>query len=96
LWFNTSAFAVGPRGTFGNAGRNILRGPAYTSIDISLGRRFALTEKVSLQAEAQAFNCANRANFDLPERFADEPATFGRIGSAKAPRQIQFSLRLIY
>ena len=27
----------------------------------------------------QAFNLFNRTNFDLPEHFADEPATFGRI-----------------
>ena len=28
--------------------------------------------------------------------YADDPVTFGRIFSAKAPRQIQFALRLLF
>jgi hypothetical protein len=37
-----------------------------------------------------------RANFNLPNAFADQPLTFGKIFSAKAPRQIQFALRLAF
>jgi hypothetical protein len=95
-WFNTSAFAVPPRNAFGNAGRNILRGPAYFTVDLALARTFPLREWGVFRLEAQAFNLLNRANFDLPERYADEPATFGRINSAKAPRQIQFALRFSF
>jgi hypothetical protein len=94
-WFNTAAFAVPARYTFGNAGRNILRGPAFASTDVSLTRKFVLVrEKLSLQAEAQVFNLMNRTNYNLPEAFVDEPATFGRILSARSPRQMQFALRL--
>jgi len=42
----------------------------------------------------QAFNALNRTNFNLPDAFVDQPATFGRILSAKSPRQIQMALRL--
>jgi hypothetical protein len=96
-WFNTAAFAVPSRFTFGNAGRNILRGPGYASTDIAVSRKFALRgDRLVLQAEAQAFNLFNRVNYNLPEAFVDEPATFGRIFSARSPRQLQFALRLMF
>jgi hypothetical protein len=95
-WFNTSAFQIPPQYTFGTAGRNIVRGPGLASFDLSLLRRFRITEWGSLAFEAQAFNLFNRANFDLPQLYADEPTTFGRIFSAKAPRQIQFALRFTF
>jgi hypothetical protein len=53
-----------------------------------------VTERFAVTLEAQAFNVANNTHFDLPERYADEPANFGRIFSAKPPRQVQLGLRL--
>lgn len=95
-WFDTSAFEVPPQFTFGDAGRNILRGPGFASFDFSLVRYFAPWEGGRLTFEAQAFNLFNRANFVLPELFADEPTTFGKIFAAKPPRQVQFALRLSF
>ena len=91
-WFDTEAFRIPARYTFGSAGRNVVRGPGYFTVDTSLARRFALRERLSLLLEAQAFNLLNRTNFALPEMFADEPA-FGRIFAAKPARQVQFSAR---
>ena len=65
--------------TFGSAGRNILRGPAFSTIDLSLARRFSLSEQASITFEAEAFNLLNHTNFHVPEAFADEPARFGSI-----------------
>lgn len=93
-WFNTAALAIPRPLTFGSAGRNIVTGPGYANLDAGLSRRFRLTERLHLTADAQAFNLSNTAHFDMPERYADEPALFGRILSAKAPRQVQFGLRL--
>ncbi|BDC48755.1 hypothetical protein F183_A10710 [Bryobacterales bacterium F-183] len=95
-WFNTGAFAVPAPFTFGNAGRNIVRGPGFASTDVSLLRRFRLTDRVSLQMEGQIFNVFNRTNFNLPERFVDEPTSFGRIFSARAPRQTQLTARIVF
>jgi hypothetical protein len=92
-WFNTAAFAVPPEYTFGNAGRNIIIGPGLFTADISLLREIRMGEHKSLSLEGQAFNTLNRANFNLPELYADSPGTFGRIFSAQAPRQIQFAAR---
>ena len=95
-WFNVNAFAVPPQYTWGNAGRNILRGPGLFTADLSLRRTFKFRERLGLTAEAQSFNTFNRANFNLPDAFADQPLTFGKIFSAKDPRQIQFALRLAF
>ncbi|MBI1788404.1 MAG: TonB-dependent receptor [Acidobacteria bacterium] len=95
-WFDPRAFAIPARYTFGSAGRNIVRGPGLFAMDLSLARRFPLRENSALAFEAQAFNLLHRANFELPELLADEPTTFGRIFAAKAPRQLQFSLRLTF
>ena len=93
-WFDTAAFAIPRSFTFGSAGRNVITGPGYVNLDAGISRRFRLTERLHLTLDAQAFNLSNTAHFDMPERYADEPALFGRILSAKAPRQIQFGLRL--
>jgi len=51
---------------------------------------------VKVTAEAQSFNLLNRANFNQPDALADQPLTFGKIFSANAPRQIQFTLRVAF
>ena len=95
-WFDTSAFAIPQEYSFGNAGRNILRGPGYASVDVALARRLRISDKVTATFEAQAFNALNRPHFDLPQLYVDQPTTFGRIFSANAARQIQFALHLDY
>jgi outer membrane receptor protein involved in Fe transport len=94
MWFNTAVFSVPKPYTFGSAGRNILRGPGTASVDLSISRKFQLAERTGLTFEAQAFNLLNRENLNLPNLFADNPATFGKIFSARAPRQVQIALRL--
>jgi hypothetical protein len=81
-------------GQFGNAGRNIARGPSYTNIDVALVRDFRISDAARLQFRAEVFNVANHANFGLP--VADlNSANFGRMFSAAPPRLMQFALKLI-
>ncbi|MBV9267143.1 MAG: TonB-dependent receptor [Acidobacteriaceae bacterium] len=94
-WFDTAAFSVPVPYSFGDAGRNILRGPGQFTWDIEGARRFLLTESWSLTFEAQAFNVLNRTNFDLPQLYVDQPG-FGRIFSAKTPRQLQLAVRFSF
>ncbi len=94
-WFNTAAFALPARGTFGNAGRNILEGPGFQSVNASLVKNTHLSERVNLQFRAEAFNLFNHPNFNLPDNFLGSP-TFGRITSARDPRHIQFGLKLLF
>ena len=98
-WVSRTAFErlnpLTQAGQFGNAGRNIVRGPAFTNVDLSLVRTFTLHDTIRLQARAEAFNLANHANFGLP--VADlNSANFGRILSAGPARLLQFALRLTF
>ncbi|HEY6190390.1 MAG TPA: TonB-dependent receptor [Pyrinomonadaceae bacterium] len=94
-WFNIDAFAFPPRGTFGNAGRNILTGPGTENVNISLLKNMTLRERLDLQLRAEVFNLFNHPNFNLPDNFLGSP-TFGRILSAQSPRHIQFGLKLLF
>ncbi|HEV3468928.1 MAG TPA: carboxypeptidase regulatory-like domain-containing protein [Pyrinomonadaceae bacterium] len=66
LWFNPAAFAPPRLGFRGTAGRNILSGPDYKSVDFSVVKNFRAGEARAVQLRAEAFNLFNRANFDLP------------------------------
>ena len=102
-WISRSAFQrLNPQtqaGQFGDAGRNIARGPSYTNVDVSLVRTFQLTHGVTrgatLQFRAEAFNVANHPNFGLPVGDLNS-ANFGRILSAGPPRLMQFALKLAF
>ena len=56
-----------PIGTFGNLGRNRLRGPAYQTLDLGLYRNFKINEGMNLQFRTEFFNALNHTNFGLPE-----------------------------
>jgi carboxypeptidase family protein len=96
-WFNPCAFEAAPPNMYGDAGRNSLLGPDYSSFDLSLSRRFTLHERTTATFEAQSFNLLNRPNFALPGAYADQ-AGFGTISSTGSynPRQLQFALRLAF
>jgi Carboxypeptidase regulatory-like domain/TonB dependent receptor len=98
-WLSREAFArLNPQtdaGQFGDAGRNIARGPGYVNVDASLVRTFTITGGLRIQGRAEVFNVANHANFGLP--VADlNSANFGRILSAGPPRLLQFGLKLLF
>jgi hypothetical protein len=64
--FNAAAFSNPGDGVFGNAGRNILRGPGFAQVDFSVFKNTRLTETSSLQFRAEIFNLFNHANFADP------------------------------
>ena len=76
LWFNPNAFVEPQIGFRGTAGRNILVGPNFRSVDLGMSKMFRLDEKRSLQFRVEAFNLFNRANFDLPANSDDGSQVF--------------------
>jgi hypothetical protein len=80
--------------------RNTGRGFDFASFDLSLSRRFRVTEKLNLELIAEGFNLFNRANFSVPNNNfgtgAQPPATFGQPTAAFDPRQMQVGLRLAF
>lgn len=93
-WFNTAAFALPAPYTFGNEGRNNLTGPPLKNLDFIAYKDFLFTERLRLQFRSEFFNIFNHANFGLPGTNV-QSASFGVItGTATAPREIQFALKL--
>ena len=82
-------------GQFGNAGRNIARGPGSADVDLSALKNFQVAERITLQFRAESFNLANHANFGLPIADMASPS-FGRILLAGPPRLTQFALKAIF
>jgi hypothetical protein len=93
-WFDTSAFALPAQYTFGSAPRNSVIGPGYANVDLAVAKTWELKAS-QLEFRWEIFNLFNRANFDLPNRIFGNP-NFGRIFSAKSPREMQFGLRLAF
>jgi hypothetical protein len=98
-WVSRSAFRrLNPQteaGRFGNAGRNIVRGPGLANVDASIFKNFQVTEGTRVQFRAECFNIANHANFGIPVTDLAS-ANFGRILDAGAPRLLQFGVKILF
>jgi outer membrane receptor protein involved in Fe transport len=95
-WFNPSAFATPAAFTFGNAGRNSLRGPGLFTADWGLDKYFHFTERVALQFRWEVFNVFNRVNMQNPINDVGNPSA-GLITDISSPmRDQQFGLHLTF
>ena len=98
-WFNTSAVSAPAPYTIGSAPRWIsnLHTGALDSADLSLMKKFQLTERVGLQVQAQAFNVSNTPQYGRANTSVGS-TTFGVITGTTyvTPRNIQMSLRLSF
>jgi hypothetical protein len=74
-WINPLAFTVPLNGTWGNAGRNLIRGPRFMQLDMGLTKNFRITERFSADFRAEAFNVTNRAQFADPSGSLGSPVT---------------------
>jgi hypothetical protein len=91
VFYDGRAFVVAPTFTFGNAGRNILRGPGLATVDLAVMRGFRLGNR-RLETRLEVYNALNHTNLGLPDSFVDRP-TFGRSLSARPPREVQLAVR---
>jgi hypothetical protein len=106
---NPAAFTANPIGTYGNLGRNAVRGPGNVNVDVALSRNFKFDERYTLQLRADSFNIANHPNFvgaifpagtgatsttTLDNNLSS--STFGRSRTAFDPRIIQFAVKLYF
>ncbi len=102
-WINTSLFQPNAIGTFGNQGKNSLRGPRLFNNNMSLVKNTKVTERFGVEFRAEAFNVFNNVNFNLysgngsaaVDRYQADP-TFGQIFSAASPRILQLALKVTF
>jgi Carboxypeptidase regulatory-like domain len=102
-YFNPLAFIQPPPGTYGNVGRNTLTGPSLVETDLSLAKRFSISERVGLQFRAELFNIINHANLNTPNPVVYAAATGGPsptagviTSTATTSRQVQLGLKLLW
>ncbi len=82
-WFSTSSFAQ-PVGTvFGTSGRNVLSGPGFFNLNLSLFKDLRIREKYTLQLRAETFNFTNTPMFANPNTSITSQ-TFGVVTSTVA------------
>lgn len=98
---DTERFAPPERGTFGNAGAGILRGPGFANLDLSLYRVLKLTERRTLQLRFESYNTLNHTQFSGVSQTARFDAAGAQIDplflqptSSRSPRRVQLALRL--
>ena len=101
-WWNPAAFSNPVAGTFGNCGRNTLRGPWRGTEDASVIKLFPITEHKTLEFRMEMFNAPNHVNLASPTSIswgggsgAAPISTFGQtLSTSNSMRQIQLALKL--
>jgi hypothetical protein len=107
---NPNAFSTPSTERQGTEGRNDIRGFGLTQVDLSVGRKFPIGERVNVEFRADAFNVLNHPNFTNPLGFV-QFGCFGCLSTkmlnqglgglnplfqAGGPRSLQLSLRLSF
>ncbi len=103
----TGTFSI-PTTTLGNLGRNSVVGPGFTDVDLGIIKNTKLTERITVQFRADAFDLFNHPNYGQPGRVLSAvtgstvPNLF-RISSTRFPtgdsgssRQLQLALKFIF
>jgi hypothetical protein len=106
---NPAAFTIPPANEQGTERRNDIPGFGLTQLDLSVDRRFTITERLKLQFRADAFNLFNHPNFTNPTGSVQIPSGLQSqkmlnqgLGGLSAifqeggPRSLQLSLRLTF
>jgi len=94
-YFDPKAFAAVTTVTFGNTGRDILRGPGMFALHASVFRTFPVRESIRLQFRAEAFGLTNTPTFGNPSATVGS-SSLGIISSSSGDRQIRFAMKVTF
>jgi hypothetical protein len=97
-WFNPAAFVSPGQYKYGNAGRNILRGPNFSDVDFSASKTLVLPklERGQIQFRFDATNALNHTSLGIPNASIGG-STVGQItGAALSGRTLQLGARLSF
>lgn len=92
-WFRKSAFSLPAAFTYGNAGAFIVEGDGIFQVDTSLGKKFRMAERHTVEFRGEFFNMFNTTRLGGPNTTLSS-SSFGMItGTNQINRQIQLALR---
>jgi hypothetical protein len=101
-YFQNPGVFVNQGNAFGNLGRNVIIGPGFSNLDFALVKSTKITERLTWQLRADAFDLLNQANFGQPGSTLGS-STFGLISNTRFPpgdfgssRQLQVAMKLIF
>ena len=94
-WLDGSAYAQPKAGTFGNEGVGSVRGPGLSRFDMTLGKKFNITEAKYLELRGEAYGLTNTPAFGTPNRNITS-STFGEISGAQGERNMQIALKFYF
>ena len=91
LYYNPNAFAAVNTASYGNVGRNTLRGPGVWNTDMSIVRDFSPVERLKLQFRAEFYNLPNTSHFGNPDTNVND-SNFMQITSSYGERNVRFAI----
>jgi hypothetical protein len=95
-WFNPAAFATPALYTYGDAGRNSLRGPDEIDVDSAIEKKFPITEAQYVEMRIEFFNMLNHPQFDVPQANVSEGNAGTITSTSNTARQLQGSIRFVF
>lgn len=109
FWFDPTAFVPPADGTFGNSPRAPFRLPGRNQTDLALSKNFYPWQQTRLQFRADLINAFNHTQFTAVDAGCTAATTltlnrcdiggtdtFGQVTAARAPREVQLSLKLYW
>ena len=70
-------------------------GPGFANLDLVVSKTWSVGGTRQLELRWEVFNALNKVNFDIPSRIFGTD-NFGRIFSAKSPREMQLGAKLSF
>jgi len=111
-WLNPAAFSLPGVGQLGSLGKGAIRGRSTTNVDFSIAKNWNFKERYGIQFRGEMFNVFNHTNFSRTDSYVNglnfqgnitqsgfgtvTNGSFGTIGSAAAPREVQFGLKFTF
>jgi hypothetical protein len=100
-WLNyPAAFTTPPTalGSFGDLGRNSLRGDSFKNLDFSLFKQFPIKERYRVEFRFETFNSFNHPTWGLPDQNISDGKTFNTIVTTRnlAARQLQYGVKFYF
>jgi hypothetical protein len=94
-WFTGSAFAQPAALTWGDAGRNTVKGPGRDNWNMSLYKTFQFTERAGLELRFDSFNTWNHTQFTGVDTGLFS-GTFGKVNATADPRVFQLGGKIFF